>query len=91
MAQKMMVVWVASPRQPVPPPHAREGQAGAPVELVGLSMRVYPDRKSCRAPRDGEAHFCKARQALRVLGDRPAGAGLGVAGRARGGGGQRAG
>lgn len=63
MAQKMTVVRIASPRRPVAPA-TPEGQAGAPVELVDMSMRVYPDRKGCRAPRQGEAHFCKARQAF---------------------------
>lgn len=82
MAQKMMVVRVASPRQPVPPP-TPEGQAGAPVELVGLSMRVYPDRKSCRAPRDGESHFCKARQAFEFWATDLRAASSASAGRAR--------
>ncbi len=58
--QKMVTVWLASPRQPVPPSPPDE-DSPALVELVGLSMLPKVDRRSCRAPRDGEGHFCKSK------------------------------
>jgi hypothetical protein len=58
--QRLVTVWLASPRQPVPPPPPDE-DSPALVELVGMSMLPKVDRRSCRAPRDGEAHFCKSK------------------------------
>jgi hypothetical protein len=63
--QRTVVVLLASPRQPVPPAPPDEDSL-ARVELVGMSMRLWVDRKLCRPPRQGDTHYCRARQVFEM-------------------------
>ncbi len=61
--QKTVKVKIAADHQPVPP-ETTPGTPFRPVEFDGMSVTPYVDRDKCTAPKKGEAHRCKARQAF---------------------------
>jgi hypothetical protein len=61
--QKTAKVKIAADHQPVPP-EATPGTPFRAVEFEGLSVTPYVDRDKCTAPKPGEAHRCKAKQAF---------------------------
>src|SRR5687767_6926925 len=61
--QKTVKVKIAADHQPVPP-ETTPGTPFRPVEFEGMAVTPYVDRDKCTAPKKGEAHRCKAKQAF---------------------------
>jgi hypothetical protein len=64
-ASKELKIKVVSPVQPVPPAAQIPGYPPQ-VGFVGVTISPYPDSSRCKAPENGKAHKCKARQAWSI-------------------------
>src|SRR5829696_4148879 len=60
---KTVSVTVIGTHRPVPPAPV-EGTPFVPVELTGMTYRMWVNRQACRPPRGGRDHICGAREVV---------------------------
>src|SRR5215204_1553483 len=62
---KTLNVTLIAAQQPVPPAPL-EGTPFVPVELEGMTLRLWVNKQACRPPRGGRDHICGAREVVQL-------------------------